>query len=164
MPSEVLDSILKKAMPLSGFSRSRSIPCWNQVSSWLTVIRFRTSFRLFRNAGTASGETVNRLSHRSRIWPWEPWGTRLRAWVPSAKKRDVSRRPTLANLSPSFKKRPVWPSSTSCRAFGTISRQLLTSRQLPSINARDMDRKGSRSRPMPGKTSRPRTRHSAATS
>ena len=65
--SEVLDSILKKAIPLSGFSWSRCAPCWNQVSNWLTVMRLRTSSRLFRKDGTASGVITTRASQRSNM-------------------------------------------------------------------------------------------------
>ena len=162
--TEVLDSILKKAMPLSGLSLSRSMPRWNQESNWLMVMRSSTLLRLLRKGGTASGETASKVSQRSRIYPWEPAGTLLKDWVPSAKKRDVSRRPTFANRSPSLRKRPVWFSSTCCSALGTNSKQVLISRQLPSIKARAMERKASRSRPIAGKTSRPNTRHSPATS
>ena len=162
--SEVLDSILKKAIPLSGFSWSKCAPCWNQASSWLTVMRFKTSSRLFRKGGTASGVITTKASHRSRMYPWEPWGTLLRAWVPSDRNLEVFRSPTLAKRSPSFRNRPVWLSSTCWRALGTSSRHVLTSRQLVSIRARDIAKNGSRSRPMAGRTSRPNTRHSPATS
>ena len=53
--SEVLDSILKKAMPLSGFSCNSRIPCWYQVSNWLTVMRVSTLSRLRRKGERPPG-------------------------------------------------------------------------------------------------------------
>ena len=76
----------------------------------------------------------------------------------------MSRIPDLASRSPSLRNRPAWPSSTCCKALGNSSRQVLTSLQLASVKARHMDKKGSRSRPMAGSTSRPSNRHSPAAS
>ena len=67
MDTAVLDSTLKKAIPLSGFSFSNSNPWRNQVSSWLMVMRPKTSFRLFKKKGTDSGDVASRVSHRSRM-------------------------------------------------------------------------------------------------
>ena len=127
-------------------------------------MRFNTGSRLLRNGGTASGVVASNPSQRSRMWPWDPAETWDRACAPSYRNREVSRSPILASLSPSRRNRPVCPSSTCCNARGAISRHALTSRQLVSVSARDMERNASLSRPMPGRTSLPSTRHSAATS